>query len=319
MTDTVSRGAVVPAHDPERLADDLAFAAEIGLTHVRLDVAWAAGAPKAGAIHEGLFEALAGAAQHARSLGLAPWFRLLQADLPHWFEDDGGFTDAATAGRWWPRWVEAVAARLGDVAAGWVPFEAPFAMAQRMVPDDPRKHGELVDTLVVAWRDAWRVLGGGGPPVATSLDVARETPANDSEPAIQAARRRDHLRWTTWLGGLYDGVVRIPGRADRPLADLAGACDVIGLALRSDVETALYRAAEMAPPRPLAVTFRPTGRTDTEQAGAVAAMWRDVRRAAGDLDVAAVTAATLCDRPPYDVLATADRRLKDSGEAFLAG
>ena len=48
MTDTVSRGAVVPAHDPERLADDLAFAAEIGLTHVRLDVAWAAGAPKAG-------------------------------------------------------------------------------------------------------------------------------------------------------------------------------------------------------------------------------------------------------------------------------
>ena len=161
MTDTVSRGAVVPAHDPERLADDLAFAAEIGLTHVRLDVAWAAGAPKAGAIHEGLFEALAGAAQHARSLGLAPWFRLLQADLPHWFEDDGGFTAAATAGRWWPRWVEAVAARLGDVAAGWVPFEAPFAMARRMVPDDPRKHGELVDTLVVAWRDAWRVLGGG--------------------------------------------------------------------------------------------------------------------------------------------------------------
>ena len=319
MTTTVSRGAVVPAHDPERLADDLAFAAEIGLTHVRFDVVWAAGAPKAGAIHEGVFEALRGAAQQARSLGLAPWFRLLQTDLPHWFEDDGGFTDAATAGRWWPRWVEAVAARLGDVAAGWVPFEAPFAMARRMVPDDPRKHGELVDTLVVAWRDAWRVLGGGGPLVATSLDVAREAPADDSEPALQAARRRDHLRWTTWLGGLYDGVIRIPGRADRPLADLAGACDVVGLALRGDVETALYRAAEMAPPRPLAVTFRPTGRTDTEQAGAVAAMWRDVRRAAGDLNVAAVTAATLCDRPPYDGLATADRRLKDSGEAFLAG
>ena len=54
-------------------------------------------------------------------------------------------------------------------------------------------------------------------------------------------------------------------------------------------------------------------------AGAVAAMWRDVRRAAGDLDVAAVTAAALCDRPPYDGLTTADRRLKDSGEAFLAG
>ena len=306
--------------DAERLADDLAFAAEVGITQVRMDVPWALAQPRSNTFDIGVFEHLATAAQQARALGLALWFRLLQVDVPHWFDDDGGFADDRTAGLWWPRWVEAVAANLGEVAAGWVPFEAPFALAARLMPHDPRRHGDVMHTLVVAWRDAWRVLGGaGGPPVATSIDVTVERPTDPSEQALQEARRRDQLRWATWLSGLYDGVVRIPGRADRPLADLAGACDIVGLAVRDGVEAALYRAAELAPPRPLLVTFRPTGSSDSEQADSVATMWRGVRRAAGDMDIVAVVAATLFDTPAHAGLATADRRLKDSGEAFLAG
>lgn len=318
----IVRGAVVtvPAMtDGQRLVDDLAFAAEIGLQQVRLDVPWAAAQPRPGGLDGAVFEQLHQAALSARELGLAPWFRLLQPTVPRWFDDDGGFADDDTAGRWWPRWVELVAERLGGVAAGWVPFEAPFAMANRLQPDDPRRHGELMHTLVVAWRDAWRILRGG-PPVATSLDVATERPADQTMQAAQAARRRDQLRWGLWLGGLADGVVRIPGRADRRVADLAGACDVVGLALRREVETALYRAAEQGPPRPLALTFRPAGSTDTDQAASIAAMWRDVHRAEVDLPLLAVTAATLLDVPGGpDGLATADRRLKDSGEAFLTG
>lgn len=313
---SLALGAVVASSD--RLAEDLAQAAGLGLTVVRLDVPWAAAQPRAARMDGDVAEAVLEAARVARELGLAPWLRLLQSDVPRWFDNDGGFTDARTAGHWWPRWVEAAANAFGDVAAGWVPFEAPFAMAKRLIPADPRRHGELVDTLVVAWRDAWRILRGG-PPVMTSLDVATVRPEEDTAVAREAAERLDQLRWGVWLDGLRDGVVSIPGRADREVRDLDGACDIIGLALRDEVETALFRAAEQGPPRPLAVTFRPSGDTDAARADAVESMWRGVRRSADELDVRSVTITPFIDQPPAnDGIVTRDGEVKDSGQAFLA-
>lgn len=206
----------------------------------------------------------------------------------------------------------------GDQAAGWVPFETPFAMARRIVPDDPRRHGELVDTLVVAWRDAWRILRGG-PPVMTSLDVAVVRPADDTAEAVQAANRIDQLRWGVWLDGLREGTFTVPGRAERELADLAGACDVVGLAIRDDAETVLYRAAEQGPERPLAVTFRPLGDTDAERSRSVQSMWRGTRRAAEELAITSVTITPFVDHPPVgDGIVTAAGELKDSGQSFVA-
>ena len=317
---SAARGATITSQGG-RLADDLAFAASIGLQEVRLDVPWASAQPKAGAVNGDVFEQAHSAATLARGLGLQPWFRLLQPAIPNWFDNDGGFTDDRTAGHWWPRWVELVAEQLGEVAAGWVPFEAPYAMAQRLIPDDPRRHGELMHTLVVAWRDAWRILRLG-PPVATSLDVTVERPTDSSEAAAQEAHRRDQLRWGLWLGGLRDGVVRIPGRADRQLADLDGACSVVGLAIRTDVEAGLQRAGEQGPERPLALTFRPVGDTDGQRAGSITAMWRDVRRTEGELAIASVTITPFTDNPDHPErpgIATDRRELKDSGQAFVAG
>ena len=314
---TISTGATLTSSGP-RLFDDLAFAAEIGLQHVRLDAPWTLAQPSAGRTDGGVMEALRAAAIEARRLGLAPWFRLLQADVPHWFENEGGFTDEKAAGKWWPRWIEAVADHLGDLSAGWVPFEAPFAMARRIQPDDPRKHGDLMHHLVIGWRDSWRILRGG-PPVATCLDVATERPVGATQADLDEARRRDRLRWGVWLDGLAHGTVSIPGRAAREIADLAGACDVLGLAVRTGVEAALHRAAEQGPERPLAITFRAIGATDSECAASVATMWRDVRAAAGSLDITAVTASPLLDAPERLGLATAQRKVKDAGEAFLAG
>ena len=297
---TVLRGAVVATGEAARIADDLEFAAQIGLEVVRLDVPWAVAQPRAGATDGAVFEQLLTAATHARALGLAPWFRLLQPDVPHWFDDEGAFGDDRAASTWWPRWVELVADRIGEVAAGWVPFEAPVAMATRIEPDDPRRHSELTVRLVLAWRDAWRILRGG-PPVATSIDVAGGAAAD------------------AWIGGLTDGTLRLPGRGERPVPDLVGACDVLGIAVRHDVETALYRTAEIGPPRPLAVVFAPDGATDTERAAEIGGMWRDVRRAAGELEIVSVTAARLLDGPGSYGLATGDRRLTDTGEAFVSG
>jgi hypothetical protein len=314
----VARGAVL-ASTGARLHDDLAFAAELGLQHVRLDVPWTAAQPRPGGFDGDVFEGLHAAAIEARTLGIGTWFRLLQPDVPKWFDNDGGFTDERTAGHWWPRWVELVAEQLGEVAAGWVPFEAPYAMAARLVPDNPRRHGELMHTLVVAWRDAWRVLRVG-PPVATSLDVAVERPLDESPDAAREAKRRDQLRWGVWLDGLGDGMVRIPGRADRELPDLAGACSVVGLAVRGGVEAALQRAAEQGPERPLALTYRPVGDTDAQRSTDIAAMWRDVREVATEVEVRSVTLTPFIDDPSLPDrpgIATSSRVLKDSGATFV--
>jgi hypothetical protein len=313
---TPRRGAVLDVR-AERLLDDVALAAEIGLTIVRIDVPWAEAQPRAGGFDGDVFERVHGAAQAARGAGLQPWFRLLQPTVPWWFDNEGGFTDDRTAGHWWPRWVELAAERLGDVAAGWVPLEAPFGIAERLMPDDPRRHGDVMHTLVVAWRDAWRLLHGPVP-VISSLDVAVVRPADDTPPAREAARRFDQLRWGLWFQGFADGVVRIPGRADRELPDLAGSADVLGLALRADVETCLYRAAEYGLDRPLALTYKPTGDTDAQRSSNVTAMWREVHRSAEQLDITAVLATPFADTEGNPGIVTKDRELKDSGNAFVA-
>ncbi len=316
--DQPALGAVIDnvGRELDDLADDLAFAAGVGIRAVRLDVPWALAQPRAGALDGDAVEGLLEAIEIATGAGLQPWLRLLQPRVPQWFDNDGGFTDTRTAGHWWPRWVETAADAFGAVAAGWVPFEAPFAMARRLAPDDPRRHGELVDTLVTSWRDAWRILRGG-PPVMASIDVAVVRPADDSQAALDMANRIDQLRWGVWLGGLEHGTVSIPGRADRDVTDLAGACDIVGLAVRGDVETVLYRAAEQGPPRPLAITFRPEGVTDAERTGSVESMWRGARRGAEELGLHSVTITPFVDRPPdNDGIATRERELKDAGRAF---
>lgn len=298
-------GAVAGSR-PGALVDDLAIAAGLGLDHVRITVSWARAQPRAGAVDGGVVEEVRAAVATAHGAGLRVRVCLLTPEVPRWFDDEGGFTDARTAGHWWPRWVQAAADAFGDDVDGWVPFEAPYAIAQRLVPSDPRRHGELVDTLVVAWRDAWRILHGPAP-VATSLDVkvvripAAGEPAPAGAPAgvtaAEVARRDDHLRWHTWLRALRDGTVTIPGRADRELADLAGACDVLGIAVSggtgTDLEPLLHRCAEQGPDRPLAVTFRPTGPDLDARAEAVATVLGRARGLASSVPLHHVTVTDL--------------------------
>jgi hypothetical protein len=252
-------GAVVGLR-PDALLDEVEIATGAGLGHARLVLSWAATQPRPGALDGGALESVRAAAAVLHSAGLAVWLCLLSPEVPRWFENEGGFTDARQAGHWWPRWVEAAADAVGDSVDGWLPFEAPFAMANRLVPDDPRRHGDVVDTLLVAWRDAWRILHGPRP-LATSLDVKTVPVPRDDVPAAERARREDHLRWRTWLRALRDGTITIPGRADRELADLAGSCDVVGIATSDagDLEALLHRTADQGPDRPLAVTLRPDG------------------------------------------------------------
>lgn len=220
-----------------RFADDLEALASHGIRRVRLGFDWSRLQP-----HSGMGDDLNGewvewyrdVLQAAHTVGVEVWAGLLERHVPRWFDDERGFRDSRTADRHWPRFVEASAEAFGDLVSGWFPIDDPIGTAARLEPDDPVRHGEVVEILVRAWRDAWRVLRGG-PPVAGSFSVRTVRPIDESVPAAEAARREDHLRWKTFLRGLRDGTLVIPGRPDREIPDLAGAIDVVGVRFRTDL------------------------------------------------------------------------------------
>jgi hypothetical protein len=319
----VIRGAVVPHSrlDRDRFAEDLTLLAGLGAAAVRITLDWPWLQPRAGVFDGDAVEWYAGVLQHAATVGIGVHATLLERDVPRWFDNEGSFTDSRFALHWWPRWVEGVSERFGDAVAGWVPFDHPLAFANRLVPDDPRRHGDVLDTMVTGWRDAWRILRGG-PPVATALGVKTVRPADQTVQAAEAARREDQLRWRLWLQALRDGTVSIPGRADKELPDLAGACDVVGIVV-ADVDESLdavMRAAETGPDRPLAITLITSPGRDTDR---VTAMQR--------FDVACGEAAegtplqSMWISPTFDLtghddgVITRDREVKDSAAQFFGG
>ncbi|HSB87100.1 MAG TPA: family 1 glycosylhydrolase [Ilumatobacteraceae bacterium] len=315
------RAAVVPESrlDRDRLPEDLALLAGLGAGQARITLDWAWLQPKAGVFDGDAEEWYAGVLAHATTLGLGLQFTLLERSVPPWFDNDGGFTDAGFAGHWWPRWVEGVAERFGDAVAGWVPFDNPLAYASRLVPDDPRRHGDVLDTLVTAWRDTWRILRGG-PPVATALGVRTVRPVDQTIPAVEAARREDQLRWGLWLQGLRDGTASIPGRADREVPDLAGACDIIGVVV-ADVDESLgavLRAAEMGPDRPLAITLMTATGTDSDRVTVIERFEVACGEAAEGAPLQSMAISPTFDAEgAEDGVITRDRDVKDSAAIFF--
>jgi hypothetical protein len=255
-------GAVAAGDRP----DDLAALASVGVTDVRLAVRWADLQPAADRWSGPAVEALATAIAGVREAGLSPWLALLGRRTPNWFEDEGGFADAKTVGRWWPRYVEGVADRVGDQAGGWLPIVGPVGFAEQAFAG----HDDTVvamgrRTLLVAWRDAWQVLHGG-PPVATAIGLQ---PWDDEWP--RALRTGEPVP---------NGLV---------LEGLSGACDLLGGLLTVDrgssgeaIAELLVRLAAEGPDRPLTVLAALGGSSDDERADAAVVLADAVRLAVGD-------------------------------------
>ena len=316
-----ARGIVIPSShlDRTRLHEDIELLAELGTQELRIGIDWDWMQPAAGVVNGDAVEFYLGATQTARACGVSLQFTLLERNVPKWFDNDGGFGDAKWTGHWWPRWVETCADTFGDSVAGWVPIDHPLAVANRLYPDDPRRHGEVLDTVIKAWRDAWRILQGG-PPIITSFGVEIVRPVDQTIPAEHAAKRLDQIRWRLWLQGLRDGVVSIPGRADVEVADLAGSCDVLGITVRHERDALglLHRAAEMGLDRPMAVTMLLPAGTDADRELVIERYMQQATKAASGLKLLAIAVS-----PAFDVvegdrgIISRDRELKDSGRVYF--
>jgi hypothetical protein len=319
----LARGAVLPATHVDRLraVEDIAMLGSIGLTTVRLGLDWEWLQPSAGALDGDAAEFYLGLTQAARSVGVQLQFTLLERGVPKWFDNEGGFADAKWALHWWPRWVELCGETFGDRVGGWIPIDHPLAVANRVFPGDPRRHGEVLDTLCTAWRDAWRILRGG-PPVVTAFGLEIVRPANESPEAAQAATRLDQIRFRLWFRALLDGIVTIPGRADREVADLAGAYDELGLLVRHERDTLglLHRAAEMADVgvKPMSVTLLAPSGADADRELVIERYLSEATEAASGLPL-----RTALVSPTFDLagdergIISRDRDLKDSGRMFV--
>ena len=255
-------GAVATGDRP----DDLADLASVSITDVRLAVRWPDLQPAADRWSGPAVEALTTAIAAVREAGLTPWLALLGRRTPNWFEDEGGFADAKTAGRWWPRYAEGVADRVGDQAGGWFPMVGPVGLAEHAFAGrDETVLAMGRRTLLVAWREAWRVLHAG-PPVATAIGLQ---PWDDEWP--QALRTGEPVP---------NGLV---------LEALAGACDLLGGLLTVNRGSSgealgelLVRLAAEGPDRPLAVLATLDGSSDDERADAALVLAEAVRLAVAD-------------------------------------
>jgi beta-glucosidase len=236
------RGTYPPSGDGNgfgtRYAEDFALYAEHGLTHHRLSIEWARIEPEEGRRDAAAVEHYRNVLTAARDAGVSPWVCLHHFTLPGWFTEigDGAFRDDRARSYHWARHVAFCAETFGDLVFGWKPINEPFgyvALSYQLglLPPRRRDFGQMLEAyrgILLAQRDAWRELRGGGAPVATIHNLSPLFPVDDSVPAEQNTRDIDALMWGVWMRADRDGVIDLPGRGVEEVADLRECCDLVG-------------------------------------------------------------------------------------------
>ena len=225
----------------ERYADDFDLFAAHGLGHHRLSIEWARIEPHEGRRDAAEIERYLEILSAARDHGIDPWVCLHHFTLPGWFQDERAFLDDKVRGYYWPRHVAFCAETFGDLVFGWKPINEPVAYAAGgyltgVNPPGISDFGKFFDAyrgVLLAQRDAWRELRGGGRPVATIHNLSPVFAVFDTPECRRARDRVDDVIWRIWLRAERDGVIEAPGRVSETVADLRGACDLVGFSYYS--------------------------------------------------------------------------------------
>jgi beta-glucosidase len=215
-----------------RFAEDFELYAQHALTHHRLSVEWARIEPEEGRRDNAAVEHYLEVLTAARAAGVSPWVCLHHFTLPGWFtEMGGGFVDDRARSYYWARHVAFCAETFGDLVFGWKPINEPGAYAG--VYPHRQKRFDMLGAILLAQRDAWRELRGGGKPVATIHNLSPVFTVADTIPADTMQGRLDAMMWDVWMRADRDGVLELPGRAPVEVADLREACDIVGFSYYS--------------------------------------------------------------------------------------
>jgi beta-glucosidase len=216
----------------ERYAEDFELYAQHGLTHHRLSIEWARIEPEEGRRDGAAIEHYAEMLAAARAAGVSSWVCLHHFTLPGWFtEMGGGFVDDRARSYYWARHVAFCAETFGDLVFGWKPINEPGAYAG--IYPHGQKRFDMLGAVLLAQRDAWRELRGGGKPVATIHNLSPVFTVADTIPADSMRARLDAMTWDVWMRADRDGVLELPGRAAVEVPDLREACDIVGFSYYS--------------------------------------------------------------------------------------
>ncbi len=217
-----------------RYAEDFELYAQYGLTHHRLSIEWARIEPEEGKRDDAAIEHYLRVLTAARDAGVSPWVCLHHFTLPGWFTEigDGGFLDDRARSYYWARHVAFIAETFGDLVFGWKPINEPGAYAGIYPTKDARRF-DVLGAILLAQRDAWRELRGGGKPVATIHDLSPNYKVGQTVKTDRLYDAIENMIWNVWMRAERDGVLAVPGRAELEVPDLREACDLIGFSYYS--------------------------------------------------------------------------------------
>lgn len=264
----------------QRNLDHAATLVAAGLTDVRIRIPWSLLFPRRDTASEQHREALVEDVARLRDIGAAVWVTLCGRQLPGWFLDDGGFSDAKLTERSWPCYVDTIASDIGDLVTGWIPFESPIATTLTWRGDagldPPARFADAVAGLITSWARSRRLLQG------TTLMLALDL----QHPGATAQLR--HI----WIEAIQRGTLSIPGRLSRELDGLQHSADIVGLVANdpSAFESSsgldawtertleqLFMLTETCAPAPLSIVSLPEPATDAQHEDLIAAL-RNVTR-----------------------------------------
>ena len=226
---------------------DLEQQAELGLRTLRWTIDWARIEPREGRWDTGFVDFVTEVLRAARAAGVEVWAVLHDGALPGWFADDQrGLDDDIGLHRVWPRHVDRIAETFGDLVSAWVPVLDPYRITEQSRALGTRPPGLTSEkafldhllTLHLASYEALRLLRSGDAPVVCCIDTeptiagVRSREPDERAAAIERANRIDRMRVGSWFRALQDGVISIPGRAERELEGLAGGYDTVGFTYR---------------------------------------------------------------------------------------
>jgi len=242
----------VAADHYHRYVGDVRLMADLGVTSYRFSVAWPRILPSgSGAVNRAGLDFYSRLVDELLNHGITPALTLYHWDLPQALQDQGGWTNRATAQRF-AEYAVVVARELGDRVNFWITLNEPWCAAflgygagvHAPGHTDSAEALTAAHHLLLAHGLAVQALGSVLPPdcqMAITLNPAVARPASLADEDVAAARKVDGLQNRLWLDPLFHGtypqdVVNFTSKVtdwsfvrDNDLAVIATPFDILGV------------------------------------------------------------------------------------------